>query len=66
MLGCVYGAPKFRPFRTYNHISGDSLERQVDIRKDIVRSLHEKQVTVQKSLLVVAHWKCLETSTLFY
>lgn len=28
MLGCVYGAPKFRPSRTYNHISGDSLERQ--------------------------------------
>ena len=24
MLGCVYGAPKFRPSRTYNHISGDS------------------------------------------
>ena len=24
----VYGAPKFRPSRTYNHISGDSLERQ--------------------------------------
>ncbi len=28
MLGCVYGATKFRPSRTYNHISGDSLERQ--------------------------------------
>lgn len=27
-LRCVYGATKFRPSRTYNHISGDSLERQ--------------------------------------
>nr|DAW16742.1 MAG TPA: hypothetical protein [Caudoviricetes sp.] len=37
-LRCVYGAPRFKPYKTKNHTNGDSLERQVALIQLVVEN----------------------------